>query len=135
MFQPFTGLAEEKRRAAEGSPIVSRPAPALVCPRGPRPVLSLHLGQVDRQVVHEPAVAGAEALGLGRLGVPHDAVPGVDLMDERAGVECMPPALSGEFRVVWPGWMVPGGGLPVSGRKPAELRGRWPLAARSCHGP
>ena len=73
MFRPFTGLAEEKRRAEEGSPVVSRPAPALVCPRGPRPVLSLHLGQVGGQVVDEPADPGAEALGFGRLGVPHDA--------------------------------------------------------------
>ena len=30
----------------------------------------LHLGQVSRQVVGEPAVAGPEGLGLRRLGVP-----------------------------------------------------------------
>ena len=35
----------------------------------------LHLGQVGGQVVGEPAVPGPEGLGLGGLGVPHDAGP------------------------------------------------------------
>ena len=35
----------------------------------------LHLAQVHRQVVGEPAVAGPEGLGLGGLGIPHDAEP------------------------------------------------------------
>ena len=73
MFRPFSGFAEKKRRAKEGSPIVSRPAPALVCPRCPRPVLSLHLGEVDGEVVDEPPVSCDEGLGLGCLGVLHDA--------------------------------------------------------------
>ena len=36
---------------------------------------ALDLGQVGGQVVGEPAVAGPEGLGLGGLGVPHDAGP------------------------------------------------------------
>ena len=37
--------------------------------------LTLELGQVRRQVVGEPAVAGPEGLRPGGLGVPHDAEP------------------------------------------------------------
>ena len=35
----------------------------------------LHLAQVHRQVVGEPAVAGPESLGPGGLGIPHYAEP------------------------------------------------------------
>ena len=99
-------------------------------------VASAHLGQVHGQVVYEPAVAGPEVPGLRRLGVPHDAGPvlGVDLMDE--GVESMPLPSPGHFGVVRPGWMVPGGGLPVfsGGNRPGGGCGG-PLAARNCPGP
>ena len=91
-------------------------------------VASSHLGQVHGQVVYEPAVAGPEVPGLRRLGVPHDAgpVPGVDLMDERAGVESMPLPSPGNFGVVRLGWMVPGGVLPVPRQNLAGRWVRWP---------
>ena len=71
-------------------------------------VLGLELAWVHRQVVDEPPVAGDELLGLGRLGVPHDAgpVPGVDLMDEGAGVESIPLPSPGNCRffLAWGRW-------------------------------
>ena len=43
--------------------------------------ISLHLGQVRRQVEREPSVPGPEALGLRGLGVPHDPEPVVERLE------------------------------------------------------
>ena len=48
------------------------------------------------------------------------------------GRRACPCPLRGISGGVRPVWMVPGGGLPVSQRKPAGRRVRWPLVAQSC---
>ena len=89
--------------------------------------LSLHLAQVHGQVVGEPAVAGPEGLGLGGLGVAHDAEPIVVGVERHDAVIADPELLpgAGVVQVLGSEAQQPGVGMdglfPFNGAAPGVL--------------